>query len=206
MGPHDHLWRSSQGTRRRTGSRARCWRGHGKESGGADHPLPQGLGGRRQGWRFFCTRRLGGQDPHARTGGRSRRASATGTAVFRVLGRQCLRGQLAINAASLPLLHRLYDDYRDLRGGCHHSSRFTPSTDSAAVECERQKAACSSRQSKIKSRNPAGYSAPPITCAAEQFCARNRAEQRHGIIQKRLALPGEESVSVGHRRHRHRVN
>jgi hypothetical protein len=90
MGPHDHLWRSGGGTRRRTGSRARCWPGHGEESGGADHPLPQGLGGRRQDWWFFRARRLGGQDPHARAGGGSRRASTTGTAIFRVLGRQCL--------------------------------------------------------------------------------------------------------------------
>ena len=29
-------------------------------SGGADHPMPQGLGGRRQDWWFFRARRLGG--------------------------------------------------------------------------------------------------------------------------------------------------
>jgi methylated-DNA-[protein]-cysteine S-methyltransferase len=34
---------------------------------------------------FFRARRLGGQDPHARAGGRSGRVSATGTAIFRVL-------------------------------------------------------------------------------------------------------------------------
>jgi len=85
MGPHDHLWRSGEGTRRRARGRARCRSSHGRESGGADHPLPQGLGGRRQGWWFFRARRLGGQDPHARAGGRSGRATATGSAVFWVL-------------------------------------------------------------------------------------------------------------------------
>ena len=42
MGAHDNLWGPGQGTRRRTGSRARCRPGHGEESGGADHPLPTG--------------------------------------------------------------------------------------------------------------------------------------------------------------------
>ena len=40
--------------------RARCWSSHGQESGSADHPLPPGLGGRRQGWWFFRAKRLGG--------------------------------------------------------------------------------------------------------------------------------------------------
>jgi hypothetical protein len=91
MGPHDHLWRSGKGTRRRTGSCARCRPGHGQQSGRADHPLPQGLSGRRQGWWFLRARRLDEQDPHARAGGGSRRASVSGAAIFRVLGRQCRR-------------------------------------------------------------------------------------------------------------------
>ena len=39
--------------RRRAGSRARCRSSHGQESGGADHSLPQGAGGGRQGRRVF---------------------------------------------------------------------------------------------------------------------------------------------------------
>ncbi len=66
---------------------ARCRSSDGKESGGADHPLPQGLGGRRQGWWFLRARRLGDQDPYARAGGRPCRAAATGSALFRVLSR-----------------------------------------------------------------------------------------------------------------------
>src|SRR5215472_16433228 len=85
MGPHNDLWRPREGTRRRTGSRARCRPGYGDESGGADHSLPQGPGGRWEGRRIFRARWLGGQDPYARAGGRSLRAGATGTAVFRVL-------------------------------------------------------------------------------------------------------------------------
>ena len=61
-----------------------------KKSGSVDHPVPQGIGGRRQDRRFFRARWPGGQDPHACAGRRSRRTSATGTAIFRVLGRRCL--------------------------------------------------------------------------------------------------------------------
>ena len=50
----------------------------------------QALGGGRQGWWFFRARRLGDQDPHARAGGSSRRASVSGAAIFLVLRRQCL--------------------------------------------------------------------------------------------------------------------
>src|SRR5229473_5065367 len=85
MGPHDHLWHFGEGTRRRARGRARRRSSHGQESGGADHPLPQGLGGGRQGWWFFRARRLGGEDPHARAGGRSCRATATSSAGFWVL-------------------------------------------------------------------------------------------------------------------------
>src|SRR6266852_198672 len=92
MGPHDHLWHFGEGARRRARGRARCWSSHGQESGGADHPLPQGLGGRRQGWWFFRARRLGGQDPHARAGGRSCRATTTSSAVFWVLSLAILGG------------------------------------------------------------------------------------------------------------------
>jgi hypothetical protein len=88
MGAHHNLWRSGEGARRPTGSRARCRPGHGEESGGADHPLPQGPGGRREGRRIFRARRLGGQDPHAFAGGRSLGAGATGTAIFRLLRRK----------------------------------------------------------------------------------------------------------------------
>jgi hypothetical protein len=47
MGPHDHLWKSGEGTRPRARGCARCRSSHGQESGGANHPLPQGLGSRR---------------------------------------------------------------------------------------------------------------------------------------------------------------
>ena len=46
------------------------WSSDGQESRRADHPLPQGLGSRRQDRRFLCAGRLAGQDPHARAGGR----------------------------------------------------------------------------------------------------------------------------------------
>jgi hypothetical protein len=41
-GPHDDSCRSGEGTRRRTGRCARCRPGHGEQSGGVDHPPPQG--------------------------------------------------------------------------------------------------------------------------------------------------------------------
>ena len=47
MGPHDDLWRLGEATRCRAGGRARCRSSHGQESGGADHTLSQGFGGRR---------------------------------------------------------------------------------------------------------------------------------------------------------------
>ena len=43
MGPHDDLRCAGAGTRRRTGSRARCRPSDGEESSGADHPLPRVL-------------------------------------------------------------------------------------------------------------------------------------------------------------------
>jgi len=64
---------------------ARCRRGHGQEPGAADHSLPQGPGGRRQGRRFFSAGRRHGQASHARARGRPGRAAATGAAVVRVL-------------------------------------------------------------------------------------------------------------------------
>ena len=54
-------------------------------------PCHRVLAGRRQGWWFFRARRHGDQDPHARAGGGSRRASVSGAAIFRGLGRQCRR-------------------------------------------------------------------------------------------------------------------
>lgn len=53
--------------------------------------MPQGLGGRRQDLWFFRARRLGDQDAHARVGGRSSRATATGAAVFWVLSNDGFR-------------------------------------------------------------------------------------------------------------------
>jgi O6-methylguanine-DNA--protein-cysteine methyltransferase len=47
MGPHDDLWRFGESTRCRAAGRARCRSSHVQESGGADHPLSQGFGGRR---------------------------------------------------------------------------------------------------------------------------------------------------------------
>ena len=85
MGPHDHVWRAGKGTGRWARGCARCRSSHGQESGRADYSLSQGLDGGRQGWRFFCARRFGGEDPHACPGGRSPRVSAAGSAIFCVL-------------------------------------------------------------------------------------------------------------------------
>ena len=80
VGPHDHLRRLGEGTRRRARGRARRRSGHGEEPGPADHPLPQGPGRRRQDRWLFGAGGRGGQDPHARAGRRSRRALASGPA------------------------------------------------------------------------------------------------------------------------------
>jgi hypothetical protein len=56
---------------------ARPWPG----SGGPDHPLPQGPGGRRQARGVFRAGRLGGRKAHARTGGRSPGSAAAGPAI-----------------------------------------------------------------------------------------------------------------------------
>ena len=58
---------------------------HGQESGGPDHPLPQGPGGRRQGRGVFRAGWLGSPKAHARAGGSSPRSAATGPAIFPVL-------------------------------------------------------------------------------------------------------------------------
>ena len=67
-GQHHHLWRAGEGTGRRARGRARCRPGHGQESGGADHPLPPGPGGRRQGRWLFRAGRRDVEDPHAGAG------------------------------------------------------------------------------------------------------------------------------------------
>ena len=73
MGPHDHLWRFGERSRRRSRGCARRRSSHGQKPGAADHPLPQSFGGRRQAGRFFCAWRLRGKSPHARVGRRQRR-------------------------------------------------------------------------------------------------------------------------------------
>jgi hypothetical protein len=57
MAPHNDLWHSGEGAGRRARSRARCRSSRGQESGGADHPLPQGLPRNKFGTRIGTRRR-----------------------------------------------------------------------------------------------------------------------------------------------------
>ena len=139
MGAHDNLWGPGQGTRRRTGSRARCRPGHGEESGGADHPLPTGYWRREV--RLVVFPRQAARRPRSAcsrwreftSSQRQRRSNLFG---FKAA---VPRGQLAINAASLLLSP--YDlSSRPSRRAASTSDRFARWTDSAVLECEQRQA------------------------------------------------------------------